>query len=61
MLGELDARGRAKASALAERFLGKSDEQGRLFEEDVQCEPLGVHIDRLRVERSRSFGDVFLA
>lgn len=55
MFGELNAKGRAKATALAERFLGKSEGQGSLFDQDRPAEgPLSVHVDRLRVERSSS-------
>ena len=60
-LGELDADGRAKASALAEHFLGKRAHQRDLFEDHTHVEPLKVHVDKVRVERSRSFGDVWLA
>jgi transposase len=60
-LGELDAQGRAKASALAEHFLGRRAHQLDLFEDNTHVEPLKVHIDKVRVERSRSFGDVWLA
>ena len=61
-LGELDAEGRAKASALAKHFLGPRARQRELFEDDrAPVKPLKVHIDRVRVERSRSFGDVWLA
>jgi len=60
-LGELDADGRAKASALAEHFLGKRANQLDLFEDNTCVEPLKVHVDKVRVERSRSFGDVWLA
>ena len=58
-LGELDARGRARASALAKHFLGRKTAQLELFDE-TPCEPLPVRLDQVRVERSRSFGDVWL-
>lgn len=61
-LGELDAEGRARASALAEHMLGKKDRQRGLFEEEATpSKSVKVHVDRLRVERSRCFGDVWLA
>jgi hypothetical protein len=59
-LGELDADGHARASALATHFLGEQVVQGRLFEDDVPPEPVGVLLAQLRLERSRSFGDVWL-
>lgn len=62
-LGELDEKGRAKASALAEHFLGPKVRHPTLFDtgqpEDV--EPTKVRIGQIRVERSRGFGDVWLA
>lgn len=59
-LGELDAQGRARASALARHFLGQRLDQLDLFEDRAVVEPLGVHLDRVRVERGRGFGDVWL-
>ena len=58
-LGELDAKGRAKASALARHFLGRKTSQLEFFDE-TPCEPMPVRLDQVRVERSRSFGDVWL-
>jgi transposase len=61
-LGELDAKGRASASALAEHFLGPRVHERDLFEEEcAPAKPVEVHLDQVRVERSRSFGDVWLA
>ena len=62
-LGELDARGRREARALAERICGVRVEQQRaFFEDDPSSEPptVAVRLDRLRVERQRRFGDVWL-
>ncbi len=62
-LGELDARGRREAHALAERICGvRVDQQRSFFEEEPSSEPptVAVRLDRLRVERSRRFGDVWL-
>jgi transposase len=62
-LGELDARGRREAQALAERICGVRVDQQRSFFEAPQCsEPktVAVRLDRLRVERQRRFGDVWL-
>ena len=60
-LGELDAKGRAKASALARHFLGEHAEQPDLFEEASTVEFAHVAVDKVRVERGRTFGDVWLA
>jgi transposase len=59
-LGELDAQGRAKAQALARQISGRA-EQRELFEAPAEGESSArVRLDRLRVERSRAFGDVWL-
>jgi len=58
-LGELDAAGRARARELACRITGRS-RQKELFEERPEEETVGVRVDRVRVERPRSFGDVYL-
>ena len=58
-LGELDARGRAKARALAESICGKLS-QGHLFEETICDERIEVRLKDVRVERGRRFGDVWL-
>jgi transposase len=62
-LGELDAEGRARASALAQHMLGPKAKQPSLFkdDDDSSAKPIKVHVDRVQVERSRSFGDVWLA
>ena len=60
-LGELDAAGRAKARALARRITG-GEEQRELFEAAPGPEQsVRVALDRVRIERGRSFGDVWLA
>jgi transposase len=60
-LGELDARGRARAQALALRITGR-DEQYELFEDSAKrSEPVAVRLDQIRLERARRFGDVWLA
>ena len=63
-LGELDAQGRREARALAERICGVRVDQQRAFFEPPQPtnEPqtVVVRLDRLRVERQRRFGDVWL-
>jgi transposase len=59
-LGELDAEGRAKAKALARQITGRG-EQRELFEAPGSLpETAPVRLDRVRVERGRSFGDVWL-
>ena len=59
-LGELDAEGRAKAKALARQITGRGD-QRELFEPtDRDDVPVPVRLERLRVERGRAFGDVWL-
>ena len=59
-LGELDAEGRAKAKALARQIAGRG-EQRELFEESAAGEAVvPVRLDRIRLERGRSFGDVWL-
>ena len=60
-LGELDAKGRAKASALARHFLGERTDQLDLFEDRRSLEVVQVQLDKVRVERGRVFGDVWLA
>ena len=60
-LGELDAEGRAKAKALARQITGRG-EQRELFEAPTGGEAVvPVRLDRIRLERGRSFGDVWLA
>ena len=59
-LGELDAEGRAKAKALARKITGRGDQRD-LFEAHPEgAEAARVRLDRIRVERGRSFGDVWL-
>jgi hypothetical protein len=59
-LGELDAEGRARAKALARSITGEV-EQGELFVPmPARGEPVAVRLDRVRLERGRSFGDVWL-
>lgn len=59
-LGELDAKGRAKAKALARSITGRGDDErhGDLFEPATA--PVAVRLDRVRVERGRAFGAVWL-
>ncbi|MCI0353700.1 MAG: IS1634 family transposase, partial [Acidobacteria bacterium] len=58
-LGELDAQGRVRARALAEAIVGVERQPG-LFDDVVPAEPITVQLGRLRLERGRRFGDVWL-
>lgn len=59
-LGELDARGRLQARALARQLIG-TPEQAGLFDDGRQDVTVPVRLKGVRVERSRQFGDVYLA
>ena len=59
-LGELDAEGRVRAEALADSLVGVERQPG-LFDDDLPAEPVTVDLRRLRLERGRRFGDVWLA
>ncbi len=60
-LGELDAEGRTQAQALARRISG-GYVQADLFEETApRQETIAVQLDRIRLERGRTFGSVWLA
>jgi transposase len=58
-LGELDAQGRARAKALARAITGDR-EQPDLFIADDGDEAIPVRLRRIRLERGRTFGDVWL-
>jgi len=59
-LGELDAQGRARAKALARAILGEH-EQIDLFTPPTEGEDvIPVRLNRIRLERGRTFGDVWL-
>lgn len=59
-LGELDARGRLRASVLARRLGGHSDKPG-LFDLPIDKEVVQVRLNGVKLERVRRFGDVWLA
>jgi hypothetical protein len=61
-LGELDSEGRARAEALARSIGGRACEvsQGHLFDSDERRGAIAVKLDGVRLERSRSFGAVWL-
>jgi len=58
-LGELDARGRVRARALADAIVGIERQPG-LFDDPLAAEPVQVDLRRFRLERGRRFGDVWL-
>src|SRR5213593_402188 len=58
-LGELDVQGRARARALARAITGDR-EQSDLFIGDEADELIAVRLKRIRLERGRTFGDVWL-
>jgi transposase len=61
-LGELDAEGRARATRLAREITGcgSGSSQGNLFDSSAPVEAVKVQLDAVRLERSRSFGAVWL-
>lgn len=61
-LGELDGNGQARAEELARSLGGKEciDKQQRLFERQEPIGTLPVKLDAVRLERSRSFGAVWV-
>jgi transposase len=61
-LGELDAEGRARAEELARSICGRGSErnQGQLFDWTGPRQALAVKLNGVRLERSRSFGAVWL-
>src|ERR1700680_4955740 len=59
-LGELDAQGRLQARALARRLIG-APEQAALFDDGSDQRTVSIRLKGVRVERSRQFGDVYLA
>jgi transposase len=59
-LGELDEHGRVEARALARRLIG-APEQAQLFSDGSEHLTVSVRVKGIRIERSRQFGDVYLA
>jgi transposase len=59
-LGELDEHGGVEARALARRLIG-APEQAQLFEDGSEHMTVPVRLKGIRIERSRRFGDVYLA
>jgi len=61
-LGQLDGRGRMRARHLADKITGKRCEPSLFEPDDVDdSETAQIELRKLRVERSRRFGDVYLA
>jgi transposase len=59
-LGELDERGRIEARALSRHLIG-APEQSQLFDDGSRDVTAPVRLKGIRIERSRQFGDVYLA
>lgn len=59
-LGELDGQGQARARELARQITGRGH-QRELFEPAIEAQSVAVQLDRVRLERSRSFAQVYLA
>ena len=59
-LGELDAEGRAQARALARTITGGREQPDLFAPIPADAPPISVRLDRVRLERSRTFGDVWL-
>ena len=59
-LGELDEHGRIEARALARHLIG-APEQAQLFDDGSRDVAVPVRLKGIRIERSRQFGDVYLA
>src|SRR6476620_8319233 len=59
-LGELDEHGRIEARTLARQLIG-APEQAQLFNDGNEHVTVPVRLKGIRIERSRQFGDVYLA
>jgi transposase len=59
-LGELDEQGRLEARALGRHLIG-APEEAQLFDDGSRDVAVAVRLKGIRVERSRQFGDVYLA
>ena len=59
-LGELDEQGRLQARAFARELIGEP-EQAQLFDDGSAQVTVPVRLKGSRIERSRQFGDVYLA
>ena len=59
-LGELDERGRIEARALAQHLIG-APERAQLFDDGSEHLTVPVRLKGIAIERSRQFGDIYLA
>jgi transposase len=59
-LGELDDHGRIQARALARALIGEPEQAG-LFNDGTDHQAASVRLKAIRIERSRQFGDIYLA
>src|ERR1700759_1178040 len=59
-LGDLDEQGRLQARGVARHLIGQP-ERASLFDDGKQDLTVPVRLKGLRIERSRRFGDVYLA
>src|SRR6201997_167143 len=59
-LGELDEQGRLEARALGRHLIG-APEEAQLFDDGSRDVAVPVRLKGIRVERSRQFGDAYLA
>ncbi len=59
-LGELDAQGRARAKALARAIMGQREQPDLFSPADKPADAIPVRLHRIRLERGRTFGDVWL-
>ena len=59
-LGELDEHGRIEARRLSRHLIG-APEQAQLFNDGNEDLTVPVRLKGIRIERSRRFGDVYLA
>jgi transposase len=59
-LGRLDVRAQHQASALARQFLGERADQPQLFEDTRELESAQISLGKVRLERGRAFGDVWM-
>lgn len=60
-LGELDAEGRVRAKALARTIVGAHEQANQFAAPAEGAQVVPVRLDRVRLERPRTFGDVWLA
>ena len=61
-LGELDDNGQARAEELERQITGQASpyDQRQLFEPSEPVQAVGIKLDGVHLERSRSFGAVWL-